>query len=504
MNARHRLLMRLHREEGFALITTVMVGFVVLGLFGLLLANVEHTENASVRGRNFESSLGVAEAGIQNIIELINATGDLTTQTLPAVTNEHGTYTVTVTRCGVTPTPTPCTEAKLTGKGYVIDSHGESGNEARLGRERKVRVVLSPPRSFQYALFSDTSIETKNNDEVEGDVWANVNVTIDANDTVHGTVTAAQGWIDMDTNSTIDEDAWSGGFNGVDPSNVWSIRMASGARILGTAKSSVADGICGPANPDNYTVGGNGAHIGTAGSPPTGGVITFAGPPGSEPALEAGTTVNGTSQTSTCTAAPTTRPLPTFTWDPDNYDPATFHEFSSVAAFQTYISTPAIRDNLVGTFNVQDSLPSQGNRLDLTGVEIGGDVTIYTNAPIFANGIDEASGSGTTERTFVIVSTYAPGTASSCDVNDDNSDCAVHLKNNFDPSCITAALVYAPNGPVAIKNSGNNETRCGSVFADSILVKNNQTLQYTDRIERIIGFGEVRYEVSRWEERPAT
>ena len=52
----------------------------------------------------------------------------------------------------------------------------------------------------------------------------------------------------------------------------------------------------------------------------------------------------------------------------------------------------------------------------------------------------------------MLISTYKPPTGSSCDLNQDKSECAVHLKNNFATSGNTAVLVYTPYGPVAVKN----------------------------------------------------
>jgi hypothetical protein len=97
----------------------------------------------------------------------------------------------------------------------------------------------------------------------------------------------------------------------------------------------------------------------------------------------------------------------------------------------------------------------------------------------------------------VLISTYAPPVGTSCDLNQDKSECAVHLKNNFATSGNTAVLVYAPYGPVAVKN---NAIQYGAVYADSIQIKNNQTLTYDARVERVVGFGSPTLEVTRWVE----
>ena len=49
----------------------------------------------------------------------------------------------------------------------------------------------------------------------------------------------------------------------------------------------------------------------------------------------------------------------------------------------------------------------------------------------------------------------------------------------------------------------NNQAACGRVISDGILIKNNQTLTYDPRVDNVLGFGPVVYEVTRWEELPA-
>ena len=77
-------------------------------------------------------------------------------------------------------------------------------------------------------------------------------------------------------------------------------------------------------------------------------------------------------------------------------------------------------------------------------------------------------------------------------------DCAIGMKNNFQPSDNTATLIYAPNGPAAFKN---NATFDGAIYAANIQVKNNMNVTYDSRIQRIVGFGNVTYQIIRWLER---
>jgi len=200
----------------------------------------------------------------------------------------------------------------------------------------------------------------------------------------------------------------------------------------------------------------------------------------------------------TCTAAPAAIIMPVFTYSASNYDASTLHQFgtpttssaTAVSDFQSYLSSHS--NQLAGTFYINQSSPVNQNTLvDLTNAVVTGDLTIITNTPIFTNGTTDQ----TTNAVAVLISTYKPPTGTSCDLNQDKSECAVHLKNNFAVSGNTAVLVYAPFGPVAVKN---NAIQYGAIYSDSIQIKNNQSLTYDSRIERTVGFGDSTLEVTRW------
>ena len=67
---------------------------------------------------------------------------------------------------------------------YQIDAVGTVGDVASLAASRRIRVILAPPTSFRYALFSLSDVTTKNNNVVCGDVWANTYVTVYQGDEV--------------------------------------------------------------------------------------------------------------------------------------------------------------------------------------------------------------------------------------------------------------------------------------------------------------------------------
>ncbi|HVL33753.1 MAG TPA: hypothetical protein VM600_09275, partial [Actinomycetota bacterium] len=217
-------------------------------------------------------------------------------------------------------------------------------------------------------------------------------------------------------------------------------------------------------------------------------------------------TVNGAIAQNACSTAPATIPMPSFVYASGNYDPATLREYgtpstpssSAVNDFHNYVATNGNR--ISGTFYINQAGPvGQHTRLDLTNVVIAGDTTIVTNTPIFTNGTTDAP--SVDDAIVLLASTYQPPTGTSCDVNQDRSECSAHVKNNFavcdpesdDPG--TAVLIYTPYGPTAVKN---NAVQCGAIYSDSIQIKNNQTLEYDARVERIVGFGPATLEVTRW------
>jgi hypothetical protein len=459
-------------EPGFVMVVAVVLLAVMATLVALVLTVGTHTDTATARGRSWVQALHVAEAGVQDAIARLQDSGGTLQGTFTGSTVE-GTYQVTVT-------------ARPRGR-FQIDVLGTVAGPAGLGARRRLRVTMAPPSSFLYAMLSNTSIVTKNNDTIQGDLWSNQNVYLDQNTVVRGGVTAATGWVATGSGVTIQGDVWTGGY---DPNNSnRAVDLGSGGRIEGNVKASVTappDPVtCGGEDPTRYKVNLNGS------STVLGNVTTWGPKTGSG-------TVGGTISQNVCTAAPPTRTLPTFTYSPANYATTHRHEFgtpsapsaTAVADFQAHIQPE--KSAMAGVYYINQAGPlSQDVRIDLSGVTIHGDTTIIANVPIFANGMTDDP----TDAIVTLVSTYRPPTGSTCDVNQDRSECSIHLKNNFQTSGRTAVVVYAPYGPVAVKN---NQIQFGTIYADAIQIKNNQQLTYDSRVERVAGFGPVTYEVESW------
>lgn len=466
---------RCRDEDGVAMLIAVVLLTVISTLTLMSLSVAGHVDKSTNRGRHRTQALHVAESGIEAAIARIEAAAGVFSGAVTGTT-EEGNYRVVVTR--------------LARNTYRLDATGgvrsdyDAGSgkwiDRQIGSHRSIQVTVAPPRSFNSALFSYTTLDLKNNDNVIGDVWANQNVVLQANTSVSGSVTAATGYVILD--GPVGGDVRSGGFN---PATDKAIVID--ATVGGNVKASVVDPpdplTCGGADQNRYAV--------QVGATVSGGLTTWGQKTGSG-------TVLGAMQQNTCTSAPATIPMPTFSYNASNYDPTTLHEYgtpttpspTAVADFYAYLA--ANLTDMRGTFYVNQSSPvNQDNRLDLSGMIITGDLTIISNTPIYSAAVGDSSA----DAVVMIGSTYDPPTGTSCDTNHDTSECAVHLKNQFSVSGSVAVLVWAPYGPTAVKN---NALQYGAIYSDSIEIKNNQTITYDPRVDRIVGFGPVTLEVTRW------
>ncbi len=446
-------------ERGFAMITAIMVIAMSAALALVVLTTGTHADRSSQRGRNWELAIQHAEAGVQQAVAQLQATGGATPPPFTGTTAE-GSYSVNVTYLGR--------------NRYRIDSEGASGTHGSVRSERSVEVTMGPPKSFRYALFSLTDIDTKNNDYVEGDIWANGSVRIDQNDEITGSVNAATGWVMLDNNSVVGGDVVAGGY---DPANDRSIDVSTGAGIGGKATAaSTVPGCADDPSRLHYQVNVVGS---IGGATKLWGITTGGGSTGE---ITAGV----------CLPAPATKAIPTFSYNPANYSPAPV-EFATVSAFNTWLETH--KTNMSGTYYVAGSDAA----VDLNGATIAGDTTIIAlEAAIDAFGGVGVSDANDDDKLLVLVSYYQPPAGSACTNNGGNPlDCAIGIKNNFQPDNNTATLLYAPNGPVAFKNNAEFD---GAVYANDIVLKNNMNLVYDERIDQIVGFGPVTLETESWVE----
>jgi hypothetical protein len=479
-------LFRRRDEQGMALITVIMLSMIATLFVTTTMYVAFHDQTSSAHNRSWGQALHVAESGVHEAIAYLQNTSGVVPSTTQTGTSADGTYQYRI--------------VAQTRNRYQIDAVGTVGSAGALQASRRLRITMAPPLSFKYALFSDSDVTTKNNNNVCGDVYARTYVQVYNGDAVRaatssscpsggtvgsGNVTAATGYVGMDNNSVVEGTVWSGGYD----SSGYGIN--SSGSIGGDAKASSSNPDCLAIDP-SYTQfkinGGTVAGNATAWGPISGTVI-------------------GTKTQGLCTGASESKSIPTFLFNTANYPAATLHTYSfpgDYAAFNTYIA--ANKSNLSGTFYILGGGSSYP--VDLGGVTVSGDLTVYAAASGgVASPIDASGGigaSGTNDKLVVLGSEYS-APASGCATNGGNpGDCAIGIKNNFSPSGTslssgdnTAVLLYAPNGPIAFKNSADFQ---GAVYANNIQVKNNMNVAYDPRLESIVGFGYTTLQITDWQE----
>jgi hypothetical protein len=489
---------RLENDEGNVLIAVVIIAMLIGMLTALTLTTGQRADWASAKDRNHEIALGVTEAGIHDALTRVESTvANAYVAGIPTFNGEteQGSYTATVTRIG---------------DEFVVEAQGTVALANRLQRKRHVKVRLSPPELFPgegYALFSKTNLYLKNNNEVyDGDIWANDSLWAESGAVIEGSVTSAQSWIKLENGSRVDSYVWAGGrrcdVEGQNPcTSGWGLHFGQNVVVGKWAKSSVSAPNCAGENVDAYKVINDGLITGD---------LTSLGP-----MQGSGSVSPGTSHTGTCTGAQPRQDPPVFQFNRWNYDQTTYHAYSSAAAFNNALNNNLdgiTKSALSGTFVITEC---GSDVVNISGADIAGDVTVITNPQPCTNGVKGARirtenvGDGPVpagqKARFVLVSHYEAPPGTPC-TDQDDLNCAVSAKNHFDSTCKTATLVYADNGPVSMKNdTGPNDNQmCGSIIANGIHMKNGLKLTYDPVFDRLIGFGPVVYEISRWEELPAS
>jgi hypothetical protein len=479
-------LFRRRDERGMALITVIMLSMIATLFVTTTMYVAFHDQTSSAHNRSWGQALHVAESGVHEAIAYLQNSGGVVPSSTQTGTTTEGTYQYRV--------------VAQSRNRYQIDAVGTVGNAGALQASRRLRVTMAPPLSFKYALFSESDVTTKNNNNICGDVYAATYVQVYNGDAVRastspscpsggtggsGNVTGATGYVQMDNNSVVEGTVWSGGYD----SSGYGINNSGS--IGGDAKASSSDPDCATIDPSYTKFKISGGTV--AGNATAWGAISG--------------TVGGTKTQSLCTQASESKSIPTYTFNSANYPAATLHTYSfpgDYAAFNSYIA--ANKTSLSGTFYIVGGGSSYP--IDLGGVTVSGDLTVYAAASGgVASPIDASAGigaSGTNDKIVVLGTEYA-APASGCSTNGGNpGDCAIGFKNNFAPSNTTltggdntAVLLYAPNGPVAFKNNADFQ---GAVYANNIQVKNNMNVTYDQRLDQIVGFGATTLQITDWQE----
>lgn len=477
---------RLRRDDGFALVTAILVVAVMMVLLVVVLTAGQSTFEVTEQNSRFTRSLGVAEAGANAAVTML---GESRTASNPCPIDD------------LTKPPCIAPEGEYrmkweiqSGGSIVVTATGYYPNEAQARAGRQVQVTLSPEATFRYALYSASTLDIKNDEVVLGDVFANQKITLGTNAVVCGSILNASGGVETQNGASVVKTYGTcSGKNG----QVWAggpIVLGSTGLVEGDATAAAPSSTLCPSESGNLYAITGGTVLGTA---------TACGP-------ITASTPNFPAAPFSATAAPPITPLPTFTFDPANYPGLVCYPTGATCAQATTSATAVSsfaavsRSNMNGAYAIWQTQPTKNTTISLDGLSLDGDLTIVTNAPIdFGN---TSTVSSTVPATLVIISLYVPPTGTNCEVN--GGDCSIYAKNQVvfstgdpaDPDDGIAVLLYTP-GKMAFKNTGGDSNGEGALYAGSMDLKNGFEIEYNTRIERVLGFG-VGLEQVLWQEIP--
>ena len=444
-------------EDGFAMVAAVTLTSVMMIFTIGMLATGIHLTEATVRDESWNRALQVAEAGVDHALYML--------ETEPTYLGS-GAGTIEV----------PGGEAQVlvssAAAGFVtVYSTGWSpSQDAANASRRRIRVDYAPEDTFSFALFSTTGLAVKANGHTEGDIFANNSVLLEENTVVDGSVTSATGTIELDNGAAIREDedsagsAYSGGYDEID---LFGITLGNNAVIQGDAYAQAES--C-PGETDDstrYNILANGTIQGSA---------TARG--------SVSGNVGGTRSSYVCEERAATRVLPQYNWDSSLY--AGEIEYTSLATFQAWVA--GNQTNLTGVHRLWDPLCSADpsgelTKISLNGAHVTDDFVLVTNCRIDAN--NDFNVDAPSEAIVNLI------------VQNASSDPpAIVIKNNFEVNNGAAVLVYS-TGLIEVKN---NIDESGAVYAGAISIKNNMEVTYDARVERTLGFGDMKYDRLAWME----
>ena len=485
-------------EAGFAMIAAVIISVVGVLLMTTMLAQAVHLQDSTARDRQRVTALHVAEAGLDRaVVELnqnINYAGTGSAEAIPG-----GEYVNQVVKCTAAITPhASCPGANH----YVIESQGTVGENKTA--DKRVRMVLGPTPVFKYALFSDDTMDIKNNSTIRGDVFANNAINLQNNSTVYGSVLSSQGGIQLENGARALKkpdgtggDVRSGGLysgtNGI---------VMGGNEIAGDAVAGRQASVCQDASRTKANISNSATIRGNA----------YADGPNIT-----GGSVLGTKFPNNCQTAEAVRHVPVFTPGTNTSSLATLYgilpptapnvcttpttrlcSFDTIAAFHTYKN--ANKSDMQGYFVVTD--PSNVAVMNVSDMTIRQTfVLVTTELMDFDSGLTYVTTAP--DSTFANIISLNPNLyVGSKKCENDNSPTqrmAVDIKNGLDVVTPGAAALIYSLGEVCLKN---NATDSGAVYAGQLSVKNNLDMTYNEGVERSLGFGSDFYQRESFQEIP--
>ena len=446
------MLTRFRDEDGFALITAVMVSLVVmfLGLAALQLSL--HNSDASGYDRKRVQSIDAAEAGIDYYYSYLQATGGASPScsvTKSLTSSPAASFTVTATFYNSSNGLLSCSGGSLpsgvTPATVLIRSVGKSV-AATPSRTMESYAKLTPTQGSTFdnssAIFGQNSISFTANATIGGsqyndaDIYSPGNISLAANSILYGSL-YGQGSVTMGSNSDIQKDVWANG----------SLTMNSGARVRGNATSSTS----------SITLGNNARVYGNAkaGTTNTGG------------------TVDGYRTSNSPSGAPPTRTYPTFTYNSTDWTGAgyTIHTYSDCSTLLG--ATPSLANWWGGADGSKHLVRVTGNCTisSSSAINVRGDLAFIVDGNISLTTNTRFVPAGTAQQPFNLF--FVGGLA-------DQSGCSFTANPNSGVNGGINTMIYVPSAPISctVNLNSNSTLAQGQVLGGTVNFQHTASFTY--------------------------
>jgi type II secretory pathway pseudopilin PulG len=371
---------RFDREDGFAMITAILVSVVVLALSLVVVNLAVHSSGESRVDRDRVLAINAAEAGLDNYMSaLITTPNPPCTSSVDVGSTPVEHFDVSILLYTSWP-PTGSGQCPLAAgqdpAGALVTSKGTTlAGAPPISRSMETAIQLTPIYGgLNQAIFSDKQLNLQNKLDVngnvgnDGDVYTNGNFALGNNTVISGNV-YAQGYADI-AQGVVKANVWANGY----------VNFTNGIQIMGNAQSSTS-----------YIQLSNNSHI--YGSAKAG--TTIAGG-----TIDGGITPNSPSGPPPQIALPQVPYVPQ-EWTNKGY---TITNFSSCALAKAFISVPHAGDYVV-RISPACSLSWGGSSPD---VHLGGNLAIITDGSFNLANQNNWFGDGS-RRTLFIIRPYQSG-----------------------------------------------------------------------------------------------
>lgn len=412
--------LRLHRDEsGFSLVTGLAIVFTSMLLIQVLMSHAVHVGEQTGNDRRRTQAFHIADAGIDRALSMLatdpNFSGSAEDVTAGGTT--IGSFSTTVGPIAGVPSD------------RTIRSTGTSTGGQGQARTIETSVTLVPLGSFEFALFSASTMSLNQHFAVQGSTFSAESITLSSHSDVIGDVISPANVV-TGNNSTITGIVWAGG----------DVTIANGTTVNGNVLAT-----------GNVTVFGK-----VAGDVRAATITVSSG------------TIGGQQVPGVSIPKPLVRTLPTYTYNPLDYSPTPV-EYVSADAFNAYWT--ASRTAMSGVFHVTDftggRIIGPNQRTTLTG-----DLTIITDRPIEIPR-DFESSTGDTRR-LVVISTY-----------EGSSPDAVKWTNNITMPPNVEVFIHT----TGTANFANQKDFHGIVYAQRLIQDQHFTITYEpDVLSVLSGF----------------